>query len=146
MTVTVSNTPEPNYQVAGETLGGAQYQYNKLIDPTPGSSAGIGIPSNPMRVSGSGGDGLAATATSTQTAVPSATNTTVMAANTDRKRGSGLHNPSSATFWIKEGEVPVVGEGWPLYPNGNYLIQTTAAVNVIHALGSPADINAIEVV
>lgn len=56
--VTVSNGPSSNnadYVTATDDIGGAvQAQKVKLLDPTDGSAAGIGIASNPLWCSVSG--------------------------------------------------------------------------------------------
>lgn len=43
MTTTVSNAPLSNYDVASDVVGGAQYQYVKLVDPSAGGTAPVNV-------------------------------------------------------------------------------------------------------
>lgn len=54
MTTTVDNGSLTDYDVASDTIAGAEYQKVKLTDPTSGSSSAIGVAANPLRIDPTG--------------------------------------------------------------------------------------------
>lgn len=78
---------------------------------------------------------LPTTPTHTELAVNSGVSTTILSANSARKKAT-IQNYTQYSLYLKEGQAAVVGEGFLVSPGDIYLVQTTAAVNGIQGSGS----------
>lgn len=98
MTASVDPGTNLTLSVAAETLAASEYQFIKLIDPTPGSTTPIGTTSNPLKV-----EERRATTGAFITGVAGTTAITLAAADSSRIALSLLNTHASYNVYLSYG-------------------------------------------
>lgn len=143
MSTTVSNQPLNDYTVAGDVVSGEQFQYVKLVDPTAGSTVGIGTALNPLVVNPSISPAISTlTGLAPVTTTVGTSSATLLAANASRK-GLVITLVGTGRIFLSFGaNAAIINGGIPLLTAGSVWVMDayTFSTQAINAIGSAAGI------